>query len=337
MTKKPFLLLSLYILASVAGCTHSSDFVFLQGGALGTTYAVTFKKPPEALPDLIPCIEETVALCFEQINNSMSIYNIHSLLSKINNNLSQETDSLFRVVFSKAIEISEKTNGAFDISAGPFFELWGFGEQEKESPTSASLEEMHQYVGMDKFRLEGFELQKKDPRSRLNMNAIAKGFASDHIAAALQGFGITDFLVEIGGEIVCKGLNPKKKLWSIGIDSPIDGNVSPGENVYVTVRLTDKALATSGNYRNFYMQDGQRIAHIIDPKTGIPVTHSLLSATVIADDCMTADAYATAFMVMGPCAAIDFLKNHPELGAYLIYEDNQVYKTFVTDNINTDL
>ena len=190
---------------------------------------------------------------------------------------------------------------------------------------------------MDKFYLEDTLLCKKDPRSRLNMNAIAKGYACDLVADNLTRLGIIDFLVEIGGEIVCKGLNPDRKPWKIGIDSPIDGNVHPGESIEVVINLTDKALATSGNYRNFYIENGKKYAHIIDPRTGTPVLHHLLSATVIADDCMSADAYATAFMVMGLESVKSFLNKNPNLGAFLIYDENGVFKTYATNNIQTGL
>ncbi len=190
---------------------------------------------------------------------------------------------------------------------------------------------------MDKFYMEDTLLYKKDPRSSLNMNAIAKGFASDQVAAGLSRLGITDMLVEIGGEIVCKGVNQEGNPWKIGIDSPIDGNVHPGESIEVVIRLTDKALATSGNYRNFYIENGKKYAHTIDPRTGMPVLHNLLSATVIADDCMSADAYATAFMVMGLESSKSFLESHPDLGAFLIYDENGVFKTYATNNILMNL
>lgn len=337
MSKKPYLLLFLYLLTGITGCSLPSGFVFLTGGALGTTYAITFKKPSGSAPHFVQQVEKTIAGSFEQINNSLSIYNYHSLISGINNNTSQETDSLFRTVFNKAVEIAACTDGAFDISAAPFFDLWGFGLEKKASVTPQTLEEIRQFTGMDKFLLEGTKLLKKDPRSSLSMNAIAKGFACDFIANELQALGITDLLVEIGGEVMCRGLNPHKQPWKIGIDSPVDGNVHPGKDIYVTLRLTDKGLATSGNYRNYYEENGEKFAHIINPKTGTPVNHNLLSATVVAEDCMTADAYATAFMVMGLEATIAFLEDHPELGAYLIYGQEQTFRTYATDNILIDL
>ncbi len=337
MRTKPFLLLYLFVSVILTGCARSGSFVFLEGNALGTLYSVTYRPPPNVPHGFEDTMKQTIARCFDQINNSFSIYNNHSLLSRINDNRSQETDSIFRIVFLKAVQITEETAGAFDISAAPFFDIWGFGAQKKSNVNTTSLEEVRNYTGMDMFELEDAKLIKKDLRARLNMNGIAKGFACDFIAHAMGNQGVTDLLIEIGGEIVCKGFNPKKQPWKIGIDSPVDGNTTPGKDVFVTLQLTNKALATSGNYRNYYMKDGQKYAHTIDPRTGEPARHNLLSATVVADDCMSADAYATAFMVMGADGAIAFLQEHPELGAYLIYEENGVFRTFVTNNINPEL
>ncbi|HPJ82638.1 MAG: FAD:protein FMN transferase [Bacteroidales bacterium] len=338
MTKKPYPFIFLcFLFLFTASCNQRAHYMCLEGSALGTTYAITFRIPegaPSAFPDIV---EQTLASGFERINNSLSIYNNHSLISRINKNLTQETDSLFRTVFNRSMDISILTNGAFDISAAPFFDLWGFGFEKRDILRQDSLELVRQYTGMDKFRLEGTALYKADPRCSLSMNAIAKGYACDLIAGELSELEITDMLVEIGGEIVCRGLNPKKRPWRIGIDSPVDGNIHPGENIQAVITMTDKGLATSGNYRNYYIENGKKYAHIIDPQTGLPVKHNLLSATVIAPDCMSADAFATALMVMGLAASIDFLNQHPELGAYLIYEQGGVFKTYATDNIIIEL
>lgn len=334
MTKKPFPFIVLcFLLLFTASCNQRGHYICLQGSALGTTYAITFRIPEGASSAFADTVEQTLASDFERINNSLSIYNNHSLISRINKNLTQETDSLFRTVFNRSLEISILTNGAFDISAAPFFDLLGFGFEKRDTFRQDSLELIRQFTGMDKFRLEGTTLNKADPRCSLSMNAIAKGFTCDLIAKDLSELEITDMLVEIGGEIVCRGLNPKKESWRIGIDSPVDGNIHPGENIQAVIPMTDKGLATSGNYRNYYIENGKKYAHIIDPETGLPVTHNLLSVTVVAPDCMTADAFATAFMVMGLEASIGFLNQHPELGAYLIYDQGGIFKTYATDNI----
>jgi len=338
MIQKAFSIIILLILfLFTPACNQLPRYECLEGSALGTTYAITFRIPPDAPSGFTANAEQKLTAAFEMINNSMSIYNNHSLIHKINHNISQETDSLFRIVYQRSLEITTLTGGAFDILAAPLFDLWGFGFENKDTIRKESLAEVKEYTGMDKFRLEGTLLYKADPRCRLSMNAIAKGFTCDLIAGELSAFGIEDMLVEIGGEIACKGLNPKKKPWRIGIDNPVDGNIHPGEMIQAVIIMTDKGLATSGNYRNYYIENGQKFAHIIDPVSGLPVNHNLLSATVIASDCMTADAFATAFMVMGLEASIAFLKQHSELGAYLIYDQNGVFGTYATDNIIIEL
>jgi thiamine biosynthesis lipoprotein len=183
---------------------------------------------------------------------------------------------------------------------------------------------------MDKLRIENRRVVKADPRMNVSMNAIAKGYAVDVVALWLDTKGITDYLVEIGGEIRCTGKNRKGELWMVSIDRPDDGNMVPGENIQAKVQFTDRAMATSGNYRNYYIEDGRKYAHTINPNTGYPVTHSLLSATVFAADCMSADAYATVLMVLGVEEAKTFLDRRPELDACLIYEENGLMKNWCT-------
>ncbi len=338
MIKKPFPLVVLFLMAFVLlRCNPLEEYVKLQGSALGTTYSVTYRTPSVASSDFSSLVSRITGQCLDKVNHSFSIYNNHSLISQLNDNLTSRTDSLFRIVFERSQDIAAHTDGAFDISAAPFFDYWGFGTEKRDSLKKGDLEEIKNFTGMDKFHMEGTQLFKKDPRCRLSMNAIAKGFACDLIALELTALGITDLLVEIGGEIVCKGLNPDRKPWRIGIDSPRDGNIYPGQSIEVVIKLTDQALATSGNYRNYYIENGKKYAHIIDPRTGTPVTHHLLSATVIADDCMSSDAYATAFMVMGLESSKSFLEKNPTLGAFLIYDDHGVFKTFTTNNIQTGL
>jgi thiamine biosynthesis lipoprotein len=338
MIKKPFPFIVLLSMAFIlAGCDSAEDYIRFQGSALGTTYSITYRPPAGASSDFSSRVNRVTGQCLDRINHSFSIYNNHSLLSELNHNLSHRTDSLFRIVFERAQEISMQTDGAFDISAAPFFNYWGFGSERRDSLKKWDPEETKQYTGMDKFYMEDTLLYKKDPRSQLNMNAIAKGFACDLVADGLARLGITDLLVEIGGEIVCKGFNPERKPWRIGIDSPVYGNVHPGESIEVVIYLTDKALATSGNYRNFYIENGKKYAHTIDPRTGEPVLHNLLSATVIAKDCMSADAFATAFMVMGLESSKTFLNKNPDVDAFLIYDENGVFKTYATNNIQTGL
>lgn len=166
-------------------------------------------------------------------------------------------------------------------------------------------------------------ISKSDNRLMLDCGAIAKGYGSDVIARLLRRHGIKNFMVEIGGEIVTSGVNEKQVAWKIGVTKPTEDSLSTNQEIQTILNVTDKAMATSGNYRNFYYKDGKRFAHTIDPRTGYPVQHNILSATVLADNCATADAYATSFMVMGLEKAKEVLDRHPELMAYLIYSDEQ--------------
>jgi thiamine biosynthesis lipoprotein len=187
---------------------------------------------------------------------------------------------------------------------------------------------------MDKVKIENGVLVKRDKRLSLNANAIAQGYSSDVIAGEFDKLGIKNYLIEVGGEIYCKGVNSKGKNWTIGIDKPIDGNMIKGENLQDILSLTGKGLATSGNYRKFYEEGGEKYSHTIDPKTGYPVKHSLLSATVIADDAMTADALATFFMVVGLDKTKEFLGKNTGIDAYLVYADGEKFKVYKTKGVN---
>ena len=235
-----------------------------------------------------------------------------------------ELNEMFLSVFKKAMEISENTGGAFDITVAPLVNAWGFGFKSGSDPGKAQIDSLLNIVGYKKVTLEAGKVVKQDPRIMLDCSAIAKGFGTDVIANYLRSRGVKNFMVEIGGEIVTSGINEERLPWKIGVTKPSDDPLSDkGSELMTILNVTDKAMATSGNYRNFYYKGGKKYAHTIDPKTGCPVQHSLLSATVIADDCATADAYATSFMVMGFEKARKFLEKHTELMVYFIYSDEK--------------
>ncbi|NJK85167.1 MAG: FAD:protein FMN transferase [Bacteroidales bacterium] len=253
----------------------------------------------------------------------MSTYVPNSIISRFNRN---ETgvipDEHFLTIYKKAVEVNKKTNGAFDITVAPIVNAWGFGYTEKNDADSAKIDSLLQYVGMDKLILEGKTIQKKDPNVMFDFNAIAQGYSVDLVADFLESKGISAYMVEIGGEIKAKGKNPKNSKWRIGIDRPIDNNVIPGATLQNIIEISNYSLATSGNYRKFIEKEGRKYGHIINPKTGYPEYSNMLSVTVIAKDCMVADAYATSFMVMGKDKTIEFLNNNRELEAYLIFSDD---------------
>ncbi len=310
-------LIIILILISFFSCNHKSESSYISFGGFtqGTTYNITYELIDST--DYQDKIEYLLA----EFDTSLSTYNPLSLITKINNNETTTTDYYFREVFEKAEEVYKSTNGSFDITVAPLVNIWGFGFKNKEEITNAKIDSILEFVDFKKVDLKDSSIVKTDLRVTLDVNAIAQGYSVDVIADFLEKKGILNYLVEIGGEVKTKGFNKKGNEWRVGIDKPIDNNNIPGENLQAIVNLSNKSLATSGNYRKFYERDGIKYSHTIDPKTGYPVTHSLLSATVIANDCMTADAYATAFMVMGLEEAYKLVEKLPEIEAIFIYND----------------
>ena len=230
----------------------------------------------------------------------------------------------FLKVLEASLEISKQTHGAFDCTCQPLIELWGFGRKnQKQIVSQEQIDSVKQFVGRQLVSIQDGRVAKADPRVQLNFNAIAKGYAVDQVARFLNEQGYADCIVEIGGEVVARGTK-NGKPWRVGIQVPTDTPDGPAESSE-SFELRDRAVATSGNYRNYFEQDGVRYTHILDPVTGKPEQTNLLSVTVIAPDCLTADAYATAFMVLGMEHSQEILKKHPELQAWFIYDDHGQY------------
>ena len=308
-----FLIIGTILILSKSKQTANPEYRCAQGLAFGTRYNITYLYNDDLKPD----IEKTLA----RVDNALSMFNPESTISRVNNyEVVLVSDPLFLKVFHRAMEISEWTNGAFDITVAPAVNAWGFGFKHAENIKQSTIDSLMEITGYWKIHeLDGM-IEKDDPRIMLDCSAIAKGFGSDMVADMLRSKGIDDFMVEIGGEIVVSGHNPKGKLWNIGISKPVDDSLSVNNELQTVIPVTDIAIATSGNYRNFYVKDGRKYAHTIDPHTCMPVSHSLLSATVFASDCATADALATSMMVMGLDSAQALCARHPEIQAYFIYE-----------------
>lgn len=307
-------------------------YVNFAGFAQGTTYHITYKsKKGEQLQ---PVVEELLA----DIDRSLSIYNHESLISKINRNVPVEVDSMFSEVFRKSREVNLITGGAFDITVGPIVNALGFGSGDTLNVDSVLIRRLIQYVGMEKVALKNGQVVKSDTNIVLDVNAIAQGYSVDVVSRMFESRNIKNYLVEIGGEIRAQGKNKKGLPWSVGIDKPVEGNNIPGANLQAIIRLDNLSSATSGNYRKFYEKNGVKYVHTINPKTGFPVVSNLLSATVVAADCTTADAYATALMVMGLDKSVAFLKSHPFLQGYLIYANDQgMFKTYMTPGLKNKI
>lgn len=284
---------------------HDEGFIF------GTVYHVTYQNDKD--------LQKEIVAVLDSVDASLSMFNNKSIISRVNANKPVKVNKMFTDVFSLAMKISKETNGAFDITVAPLVNEWGFGFKKGKEPTKTVIDSLRQIVGYEKVRLQDGRVVKSDPRVMLDCSAIAKGYGSDCVANLLRRKGIENFMVEIGGEVVTSGINEQRLPWKIGVTKPVDDPTQQQEDLQTVLNVTDKSMATSGNYRNFYYKGGRKFAHTIDPNTGYPVQHSILSATVVADNCATADAYATSFMVLGLEGAKKILSNHHELMAYLIY------------------
>lgn len=317
MKKWHYLFLAFLAIGTVIILSESKqgkpEYRTAQGLVFGTRYNITYLYNADLQPD----IDYTLAL----VDSALSMFNPQSTISAVNSSESiQVTDTMFLKVFRRAMEISRITNGAFDITVAPAVNAWGFGFKHSENISQSTIDSLLEITGYWKIHEQDGLITKDDPRIMLDCSAIAKGFGTDMVADMLRSKGISDFMVEVGGEIVVSGQNPKGKLWNIGISKPVDDSLSVNNELQTVIPVTDIAMATSGNYRNFYVKDGRKYAHTIDPHTCTPVSHSLLSATVFASDCATADALATSMMVMGLDSAQALCSRHPEIRAYFIYQ-----------------
>ncbi|MHA7129625.1 FAD:protein FMN transferase [Algoriphagus namhaensis] len=294
----------------------SSGKVSFSGQTMGTTYSITYLDAEGR--DFKKGVDSLLLL----FNSSLSTYLPDSELSRFNRQDTLAYELPFMLpILKKSQEVYEKTNGAFDPTVGPLVNIWGFGPGGPVMKDSVDISRMLRSVGFEKIQFDENRIIKADSSIYLDFSAIAKGYGVDVVADFLEQKGIANYLVEIGGDLAVKGVNDRGELWKLGINRPEEE--SSAADIYSIVALQDKGMATSGNYRNFYMRDSIMISHTISPETGYPVRHGLLSATVIAGDCMTADAYATAMMVMGTEAAITLDEELSELEVFLIYSDGQ--------------
>jgi len=301
-------------------------YVHNEGEAQGTTWSATYEQPEGK--DLQKKIEKRL----HEFDLSLSTYIPQSIISRINNNDSTvRTDDDFEKMYSVAMEVSKRTNGAFDITVGPLVKAWGFGFGNAEPSKIPDVSKFLPYVGYHKVRLENHKLLKDDPHILIDANALAQGQSSDIIGKLLEDNGCKNYMIDIGGEVVVKGLNKKGQKWQIGIDNPIDDPTNSIDEIQAVIAISNCGLTTSGNYRKYYYLNGKKYAHEIDPRQGYPVVHNLLSATVVAPTCIVADAYATAFMVIGVDSSLQVCKSIPGMDCYLIYTDkngkNQVVYT----------
>lgn len=298
--------------------TSKGTYLYEEGRVHGTEYHITYEtKDGQSLQKIY---EDE----FKQFDLALSTFEKNSIISRINqNDTTVRSNTYFTTVFNMAQEVSAATNGAFDMTVAPLVNAWGFGFDKKDNVTEEQVKELLKHVGYQKVRLEGDRIIKDDPAIMLDASAIAKGYSSDVVAQLLEKHGVENYMVEIGGECVVKGHNAKGKEWTLGIQKPVDDSTQMQNEIESAIRLGKGGIATSGNYRQYYYKDGKKYAHTIDPKTGHPVNHSLLSATIYAPTCMEADAFATACMVLGVDSAMKVIESRPELEGYFIFTDKK--------------
>ncbi len=322
-----FYFCTLFCLLILASCKQQKEpvLVKLGGETQGTYYAITYYA------DGNRNLQSSIDSLLHRFDSTASTYKPNSIISRMNNNDSSvRADEMFKTIFQKSIEVSEKSKGAFDITVGPIINAWGFGLSNRLKMNQHIVDSLLPLVGYHKVKLDNAKLVKADPRIRIDFNAIAQGYAVDVVGAFLDSKGIQSYLVDIGGEVLARRTKPGGEKWSVAIEMPTK-NSEDDRKIQSVVSLQDMAISTSGSYRKYFEENGKRYSHEIDPSTGYPVKHSTLSVSVLAKDCMTADAYATAFMVMGFEKGKEFLKKYPDLDVYFIYLDaDGSMKTYFT-------
>ena len=322
----PFLILLIVGTVMIIYNQKNTPYQHDKGMIFGTVYHVTYQNSDN--------LNDQIVAELNKVDSSLSMFNKQSVITKVNDNQDIEVDLMFGDVFTLARTVSADTDGAFDITVAPLVNAWGFGFKSGNMPSRHTIDSLRTFVGYKRVELHDSRIVKADPRVMLDCSAIAKGYGCDVVAELLRRKGIDNFMVEIGGEVVTSGISEKRVPWKIGVTKPSDDSLSVNNELQTVLNITDKAMATSGNYRNFYYKNGKKYAHTIDPATGYPVQHSLLSATVISDRCAKADAYATAFMVMGLEKAKKVLDRHRDLMAYLIYSDHKgEYKVWFSPSL----
>lgn len=313
---------TMYIAFSPQGQVKNAQTRKFTEPIFGTVMNVTYTSDRD--------LRDTIMACLHGVDASLSMFNPRSTISRINRGETDTLDPHLQAILPMAQSVSEATGGAFDITTAPLVNAWGFGFKHSQLPTAAQVDSLRAMVNYKSISWQDGHIRKENPNAVIDLSAIAKGYGVDMVARLLNEHSVQDYMVEIGGEIVCRGNNPKGEAWHIGINRPVQDSTCTNNEVQEIIEVHDRAMATSGNYRNFYVtDDGRTLSHTIDPTTGYPVQHSLLSSTVLAPTCAMADAFATSFMVVGIDSALKIVDRHPELDVYFIYTDSTgTYRTW---------
>lgn len=307
-----------------SSCKLDSDYIYVGGRAQGTTFNISYLHPE------VKDLREPIDSIFRLIDKSLSTYDSTSIISKVNRNEIVELNEHFKKVFNASKEVYGETDGAFDITVAPLMKAYVFDTENHELIAQQSLDSILIFVGMDKVLIDEEKISKLHSNISLDVNAIAQGYTVDVISEYLETEGILNYMVEVGGEVRAKGVNESEKVWTIGIEDPIASTVE-NRIIKQEVMVQNESICTSGNYRKYFLIDGKKYGHSINPITGKPAQNNLVSVTVMAASAMYADAYATAILVMGMNKAKLFLESKPDLKVYLIYFDDagelHVYST----------
>ena len=332
MNKLQNILLITLTLALFSSCNINQNAkVQISGEAQGTYYVVTYFAPDTLVS------KRQIDSLLTAFDLSASTWVPESIITKFNENREVKYDKYFTDILKQSKRVCAETQGAFDITVGPLVNAWGFGFKNKIPVDEHIVDSLLKLVDFGSIKLEGDRIIKSNPDIQIDYNAIAQGYSVDVLSGFLQSRGIDNHLIDIGGEVYAKGNKPNGKLWVVGIEKPAE-NAEAARTLDNSLKIKNQAVATSGSYRKFYEEDGIKYSHTIDPKTGYPVRHSLLSATVVTDSTSLADAYATALMVMGPEAAKKFLGERPDIEAYLIYSlPDGSYETWATEKMRNRL
>ncbi len=305
----------LFLTGLLSAC-HSNHYYEIRGYAQGTTYKIIY----ESLED--KDYSFAIDSILKAFDKSLSVYDSTSIISRINaNDTALKLDDWFVTCFNTGKRIAAETHNAFDMTVGPLVEAYGFWKKPHLELDSFQIDSIMQFVGFDKIRIENNRIVKDNPLVRIDANAIAQGYSVDIVAEYLEKNSCENFLVEIGGELKAKGINMQGKKWRVGVDKPIENSDKSNEELQTIIALSNGSLATSGDYRKFYIENGIKYAHTINPHTGYPARSDLLSVSILADKCIDADAYATACMVMGLEKSFAFINSLPNVEAYFIYRD----------------
>ncbi|ABZ77728.1 ApbE family lipoprotein [Shewanella halifaxensis HAW-EB4] len=313
----------------ISACSKPPEIISLSGNTMGTTYHIKL-VPNDEMPDA-QSLQTEIDLALEKVNDQMSTYRPESELSQFNqmiHNENMEVSTDTAKVIAEGLTLYKKTDGALDITLGPLVNLWGFGPDKRPTqiPSQQEIDLAMERMGIEEIAVDGNKISKQNPDIYVDLSSIAKGFGVDKIAALLDKYNLTGYLVEIGGEVSLHGTKADGSLWRIAIEQPDDD----GTEIQQIISLKNMAMATSGDYRNYYEEDGKRFSHLIDPRTGYPINHRLASVTVLHEECMIADGYATAMMVLGTQASLELAKRE-HLAIMLIEKQDDGFKVFYSE------